>query len=290
MQKKSCAASFSIKYERVGADLIFECNTTLRDVEWQLNGRKIEDTASTYTNGTHLTLLNVKKDQGGNYSCHVIGTKHIVAQTELKLGYPPEKLQAQCWAMSYPEKLQCTWDLRPDVLLHTTFITTYRLGLISSESPNQCVQSDRELHSCLISDFQMFSDYPYLLNVTAINPLGSVTLLVPFIIENIIRPDPPENVTASSLVGEKRKLLLSWCAPHSWPYPEHFPLMYMIRYKRLDGKPYRVIGPYELTTFILVGLKPGSVVQAQVAAKDITDYGEYSKWSAAGTGQPWMQS
>ncbi|XP_053317730.1 interleukin-27 subunit beta isoform X2 [Spea bombifrons] len=279
--------SYSLQYGRVGADITINCNTTLSNVEWQINGEIIQKNENMYTNGTQLTLLHVNRDQEGIYSCHLPHTKHIVMQTYLQLGYPPEKLQVQCWAMSYPEKLKCTWDLKPDTLLHTTFISTYRLGLESHEPSCRCVQFRQDPYSCLISEFQLFTDVPYLLNVTATNPLGSITQVFPFIVEDIIRPDPPENVTLSSVVGEKTKLLLCWSPPHSWPYPDHFPLMYMIRYKRVNAKTYRMIGPYGFTCFILVGIRPRGTVQAQVAAKDFTDYGEYSNWSVAAIGQPW---
>ncbi|CAH2292275.1 interleukin-27 subunit beta [Pelobates cultripes] len=199
---------------------------------------------------------------------------------------PPGKLGVQCWTISYPEKIRCTWDFKPNAYLPTTFITTYRMGLMSSEPPKLCVQSDQEPQSCLITDFQMFADYPYILNVTAISPLGGTTQLFPFIVEDIIRPDPPENVTLSNIVGEKKKLLLHWYPPRSWLYPEQFPLMYKIRYKRAGAKHYKTIGPYDFTSFILKGLKPGSFVEAQVAAKDFTDYGNYSEWSLVATGKP----
>uniref|UniRef100_A0A8C5M6S7 Epstein-Barr virus induced 3 n=1 Tax=Leptobrachium leishanense TaxID=445787 RepID=A0A8C5M6S7_9ANUR len=199
---------------------------------------------------------------------------------------PPEKLQVHCWAISYPEKIQCTWDLLPKPHLHTVFITTYRVGLLDPEPSKQCIQSDQKPHSCLIADFQMFADDPYIFNVTAINPLGSITQLFPFIVENIIRPDPPENVTLSQMVGERKKLRLHWSPPQSWPLPEEFPLKYMIRYKRAGAKHYRKIDTHESTSFTLLGLKPRSVVQVQVAAKDFTDYGVYSDWSVTVEGSP----
>ncbi|KAE8631446.1 hypothetical protein XENTR_v10001192 [Xenopus tropicalis] len=195
----------------------------------------------------------------------------------------PENLTIQCWAMSYPEKIRCTWNLHPDTQLNTTFITTYRLGL--SDPDSQCVQSELHPKSCIISDFQMFADVPYVLNVTAKNALGSITKLFPFVVEDIIRPDPPENVILSPIIGDSRKLLLRWDPPHSWPLPEMFPLKYLIRYKRGRAKSYKMIGPYEQSYFYLPVTQPKSVIQAQVAAKDFTDFGNISEWSTVATGR-----
>ncbi|KAG8454444.1 hypothetical protein GDO86_000896, partial [Hymenochirus boettgeri] len=184
--------------------------------------------------------------------------------------------------MSYPEKLQCKWELIPSTQLNTTFIATYRLGLTAPHS--QCVKSELDPNSCIISSFQIFADEPYIFNVTARNPLGSITKLFPFIVENIIRPDPPENVTLSHISGERRKILLRWSPPHSWPFPEIFPLKYYILYKR-DGLKYKMIGPYEQNYFKLPVIRPNSIMQAQVAAKDFTDSGHMSEWSMVVTGR-----
>ncbi|KAM5135437.1 interleukin-27 subunit beta [Mantella aurantiaca] len=200
---------------------------------------------------------------------------------------PPQKPNVQCWASEYPERIKCTWDVRPHTHLHTTFITTYRLGLTSQDSPRECVQLDINPYGCQITDFKMFADVPYLLNVTAVNPLGSFTLLHHFFVENIIRPDPPVNVSLSPVHRDSKKLHLRWSPPLSWPYPDYFPLSYLIRYKRKGVTQYKMVGPYEQTSFLITGNRPGSTVYAQVAAMDFTGAGNHSEWSTVVTGQPW---
>ncbi|XP_075467459.1 interleukin-27 subunit beta isoform X2 [Ascaphus truei] len=282
-------APLTLQYKRVGTDVALHCDASSSGVYWKMNGERIHGSESVQLNGTQLMLFHVRQDQGGNYSCHLPHTVKTLTQIQLQLGHPPEKLHIQCWAMSYPEKLRCTWNILPGTHLTTSFTSTYRLGLVGPDPPGQCVQSALDPSSCIISDFQMFADSPYLLNVTATNPLGSLTQLLPFVVENIIRPDPPEDVTLSPIPGQSKKLLLRWSLPQSWPLPEYFPLKYLIQYKRAGTGSYRKIGPYEQTFFILSGVRPGSVLQAQVAAKDFTDSGEYSEWSAMVTGRPWVQ-
>ncbi|OCT97445.1 interleukin-27 subunit beta isoform X2 [Xenopus laevis] len=268
------------QYQQIETDVVLHCDT-LSDMEWRLNGKKIHHNKENLSK-THLTLLQVHKDQEGIYTCHDIHSNQTLTEIELHMGFPPMNLTSRCWATSYPEQIQCTWNLHHDTQLNTTFITTYRLGL--SEPDSQCEQSKLHPNSCIISDFQMFAEVPYLLNVTAKNPLGSITHLLPFIVEDIIRPDPPENVRISIITGESRKLLLRWDPPHSWPLPEMFPLKYLIRYKRVGAKYYKTIGPYEQSYFYLPVTQLRSVIQAQVAAKDFTDFGEISEWSMEATG------
>ncbi|XP_075701843.1 interleukin-27 subunit beta-like [Rhinoderma darwinii] len=274
---------------QLGKEIELNCDTYFSYVEWRFNGKTIGNSADVYLNGSrHLTLADAKKHQAGNYSCHHPHSNKTLSLIELQLGLPPEKLNIQCWSSSYPEKIKCTWDLQPDTNLHTTFLTTYRLGLMGPKSPEKCIQHEMNPNSCLISDFQMFEEFPYLLNVTAVNEMGSLTQLYYFFVENIIRPEPPVKVSISSICRESKKLYLQWQPPHSWPYPEIFPLKYKVRYRKAGYKSYTMVGPYEQTSLVLTGIRPGSIVHAQVAAKDITDLGHNSHWSEVVTGRPWQ--
>ncbi|XP_063819299.1 interleukin-27 subunit beta [Pseudophryne corroboree] len=293
----SCYSSYTVmcfpnthQTEQLGTDVFLHCDTHLPFAEWRFNGEWIQYDQNICSNERQLTLRGVKKHQSGNYTCHNPENDETLSLTELQLGLPPEKLHVQCSATSYPENINCTWDLLPDTNLPTTFITTYRLGLMSREPPQDCVQVNINPNSCLISDFQMFAEFPYVLNVTAFNQLGSITHLHPFIVENIIHPDPPVKVTLSPIQHESKKLLLQWRPPPSWPHPKFFPLTYLIRYKMSCVRSYRMVGPYEQTSFTLTGIRPGCIVQAQVAAKDFTGSGHYSDWSELAIGQPWRKS
>ncbi|XP_010077349.1 PREDICTED: interleukin-27 subunit beta [Pterocles gutturalis] len=150
----------------------------------------------------------------------------------------------------------------------------------------ECVRTGPR--SCSFGDVQMFSLAPYVVNVTAMNPLGTASRLLPFLLENIIKPDPPENLRVSPIPGEPKKLLLEWSPPGSWPFPEYFPLKYRIRYPRVPLTPlHPQIGPYEQTSYTLTGVRPRTLHHIQVAAKDFTDSGEFSDWSLPASGTPW---
>uniref|UniRef100_A0A8C3SDR0 Epstein-Barr virus induced 3 n=1 Tax=Chelydra serpentina TaxID=8475 RepID=A0A8C3SDR0_CHESE len=200
---------------------------------------------------------------------------------------PPEKPAIECWAVSYPQTVNCTWKLESEPRLETYFISTYRHGMGAKE--NECVQPGAGASSCSISDIQMFSITPYVLNVTAVNPLGATMNLFPFVVEQIIRPDPPEDLRVSPIPGASKKLLLEWQPPSSWPFPQYFPLKYLIRYAREGANSNRTIGPYEQTSFTLTGIRPRAIHHVQVAAKDFMDYGDYSAWSPLVSGTPWTQ-
>ncbi|XP_056405797.1 interleukin-27 subunit beta isoform X2 [Hyla sarda] len=231
----------------LGEQIVLHCKTSSPYVEWKFNGRKIENSDDVYSNSSHHLTLADAK-------------KH----------------QSGNYTCHHPHTKE------------TLSLTELQLGrLMGSEPPQKCIQHETNPNSCLISNFRMFEEFPYLLNVTAVNQLGSATQLHYFFVENIIRPDPPENVSISSICRDSKKLYVQWRPPHTWPYPEIFPLKYKVRYRKEGSKSYITVGPYEKTYLILTGIRPGSTVNVLVAAKDISDLGHNSDWSEVVTGRPW---
>ncbi|NWW83203.1 IL27B protein, partial [Climacteris rufus] len=202
---------------------------------------------------------------------------------------PPPAPAIECWAPSYPQAVNCSWALSPDPLLDTHFVVTFRSVRVPKgrvSLPRECTLTGPR--SCSFGDLQVFSLTPYELNVTAWNPLGTASGTLPFLLENIIKPDPPEALRVSPIPGEPQKLLLEWSPPSSWPFPEYFPLQYRIRYSLDNGSVPTTVGPYELTSHTLTDLEPGALLHVQVAAKDLADSGEFSAWSPPASGMPWL--
>ena len=124
--------------------------------------------------------------------------------------------------------MNCSWVLTPEPLLETDFVATYRsvgdpqvlaephsmpaphvglqTGLPLAQLPpppprhgvggatetGECVRMGPR--SCSFGDVQMFSLTPYVVNVTAMNPLGAASRLLPFLLENVSEScgaDPP---------------------------------------------------------------------------------------------------
>ncbi|XP_020649940.3 interleukin-27 subunit beta isoform X1 [Pogona vitticeps] len=253
-------------------------------VEWRMNGTS----AAGWTEareGDHLVLLNASLADDGEYTCHDAATGQILRKIHLKLGYPPDKPVVQCRSISYAA-INCSWCLETETHLATSFISTYRHGL--EGEAYECPQSVPMANVCSITNLQLFSTDPYMLNVTAINPLGTATTLSFIFLDQIIKPDPPEDVKVSPINKERKKLLLTWKPPGSWLLPEYFPLKYSIKYS-VDGSnnSKRVSRTIEETSFTLTGIRPGVIYHVQVAARDALDNGEDSDWSLPASGTAW---
>ncbi|CAI5799276.1 interleukin-27 subunit beta [Podarcis lilfordi] len=156
-----------------------------------------------------------------------------MAAPDLKghLDDPPDKPLVWCWSTTYPA-INCSWRLETKTHLPTFFPSVYRLGM--GGEVKECVQATTVANSCSIDNVQMFCINPYVLNVTVVNPLGTATTHYYFFQNEILKPDPPENLTVSQILGQRKKILLVWKPPSSWKFPEYSPLKYLIRYSR-DG-------------------------------------------------------
>ncbi|XP_070787998.1 interleukin-27 subunit beta isoform X2 [Pituophis catenifer annectens] len=249
---------------------------------------KNHTTSETVLNGVQkdgsLVLQNASLAQEGEYSCQDASTGQTLRRIHLRMGYPPEKPSIHCRSISYPV-VNCSWTLATDTLLPTSFFASYRHGLTGDV--HQCKQAVAGSHSCSLTVLQMFSTDPYMLNVTAVNPLGTASGFFLVFLDQIIQPDPPENVTVSPIQGKKKTLHVQWKAPSSWLYPEYFPLQYIIRYSRDGSRLNRTTRPIEQTSFTLTGIRSGVTYHIQVAAKDFLDNGEYSAWSLPASGASW---
>ncbi|XP_061871009.1 interleukin-27 subunit beta [Colius striatus] len=271
----------ALQHGALGTPVLLRCPAAAGEsAEWRRGGTVL----GTYP-APGLALPNASLAHEGHYSCHHPATGETWGTVCLQLGYPPPLPAVECWAISYPQAVNCSWVLAPDPLLDTDFVATYRHGSWEASEQGECVRTGP--WSCSFGDLQMFSLTPYVLNVTATNALGTASRLLPFLLENIIKPDPPEDLKVSPIPEETTELLLEWSPPGSWPFPEYFPLKYYIRYG-WEGS-VTTIGPYEQTSYTLTGLRPGTLHHVQVAAKDSTDSGEFSVWSPPASGMPWME-
>lgn len=199
--------------------------------------------------------------------------------------------KVHCWCASYPNRTLCSW---PDSLhaLPTHYIATYSERLRQSVNkpchiipPGQSSEltpglppSAQQLWHCHLPDLKLLTDY--ILNVTAVYPNGSSSHLSSFMVEDIVKPDPPMHVRVSP--QNAKMLLVEWDPPSTWENMDIFPLKYQIQYQWwIKGSMKSVnLGPFESTKIPLKGLASGRTYQFQVCAKEILGLGHCSDWSS----------
>ncbi|XP_055473757.1 interleukin-27 subunit beta isoform X2 [Psammomys obesus] len=191
------------------------------------------------------------------------------------------QLRVRCRASRYPVAVDCSWTplWAPNSTTATSFIATYRLGITTAQQSWPCLHPTPQATWCTISHVHLFSMVPYVLNVTALHLSSTRSSLLAFVVERIIKPDPPAGVRLRK-AGQRLQVL--WHPPASWPFPDIFTLKYRVRYRRHGSSHFRQVGPIEATTFTLRAAQPHTKYCVQVSAQDLTGYGKPSDWSLPG--------
>ncbi|XP_064814684.1 ciliary neurotrophic factor receptor subunit alpha-like, partial [Oncorhynchus masou masou] len=162
---------------------------------------------------------------------------------------------------------------------------------------------------------EVFSSYPYRVNVTAVNALGKASTTITFEEINIglvwskwvdnsfpdstvcslsLREDhvlsetrPPERVVATPIPSNVRRLEVTWNSPSTWPDVEIFPLKYFLRYRPLIRDQWQHVELSDSTAHTITDAYAGKEYIIQVASKDM-EIGTWSDWSVAVHATPWM--
>uniref|UniRef100_A0A4W5JR82 Ciliary neurotrophic factor receptor n=1 Tax=Hucho hucho TaxID=62062 RepID=A0A4W5JR82_9TELE len=135
---------------------------------------------------------------------------------------------------------------------------------------------------------EVFSSYPYRVNVTAVNALGKASTTITFEEFNIVKPDPPEKVVATPIPSNVCRLEVTWNSPSTWPDVDIFPLKYFLRYRPLIRDQWQHVELSDSTAHTITDAYAGKEYIIQVATKD-TEIGTWSDWSVAVHATPWME-
>ncbi|XP_030574498.1 interleukin-27 subunit beta [Archocentrus centrarchus] len=199
--------------------------------------------------------------------------------------------KVHCWCSTYPNVAHCTWP-EPSHSPPTHYIATYSerhnmtstkechllppssssSGLISTPS-----STSEQLWICQLPSLKLLTDY--IINITAVHSGRSISHLTSFMLEDIVKPDPPIDVRVSP--NNTRNLLVEWSPPPTWTDLAVFPLKYQILYQ-WENKGARksvTLGPFEDTKVELKGLNPGRAYLFQVCARELLGLGKCSDWS-----------
>nr|WKF45160.1 interleukin-27 subunit beta-like protein [Epinephelus akaara] len=207
-------------------------------------------------------------------------------------GTPLSTPRVHCLCSSYPNVTLCSWP-EPSTSPPTHYIATYserhrqldtkqcqliQPGSSSSDLTSTSSSSSERLWHCQLPNLRLLTDY--IINITAVYSGGSSSHLSSFMLEDIVKPDPPVNVRVSP--QDVRNLRVQWSPPPSWANLNIFPLKYQILYRWENrGNPKSVnLGPFESTKVELKGLTLGRTYVFQVCAKELLGLGECSDWSS----------
>lgn len=107
-----------------------------RKIIWKLNGKKIPEEHYSLMNstGASVVIRNVSFPTGDvSFNLHVAGKDILIAVTDVKAGFPPEKPKNISCIQFFRKNVACSWDPGKNTFLETEFSVTYTFGYDFSE-------------------------------------------------------------------------------------------------------------------------------------------------------------
>ncbi|XP_078718074.1 ciliary neurotrophic factor receptor subunit alpha-like isoform X1 [Lampetra fluviatilis] len=295
-----------VLHVRLGDSVNLSCRASAHRVTWRLHplGGAPPDPTASSVGPPVLVLQSVHATQAGKYECLEWGTSTLLDVVELRVGEPPAVPVLHCRSRSYPESFTCSWSV-PGGLADTVVATYWHAsnGLElpcppeapPTGAPSTGAPPAATVGACTVRDPVLFSTSRYRVSARAINAYGhSRTATTFFLLDSIVKPDPPIGVTVTPVSGQPRQLLVTWQMPPTWPNDSGFQLLYVVRSRHPQYRTWRVLDDgVDEPRFLVKDARPGVPLLVEVAARD-RYVGEWSVWSGwgewSGAGSPWVET
>ncbi|XP_078109046.1 interleukin-6 receptor subunit alpha isoform X1 [Sander vitreus] len=225
-----------------------------------------------------LSLSSVRLTDSGRYSCYHRGRERF--SLKVNVADPPENPSLSCYKRSPSSKIRCEWAPQKPVTIKPNCY------LLLSKSPagafrrTQCSYSSRRSRCwCALEHNwdELRTLHMAYLCVTSI--AGNATsALQHFIPMDILKPDPPSDVSVRQEEGQEMRMTVSWSLPISWmPHDHYYKLIYEIQYRPLKSSFWQ-IHRIEDRSYTISDAIPGVEYLIQLRTRDEYD-GQWSDWS-----------
>ncbi|XP_037532569.1 interleukin-6 receptor subunit alpha [Nematolebias whitei] len=232
-----------------------------------------------------LSLASVRPTDAGKYACYRQGEESFAVK--VFVADPPESPSLSCYKKSPSSKIRCEWKPQKPVLKHPDCYLILKKGETTEQVP--CSYSSQ--HSQCWCALEHNEDEQRTLHVASLcvtSILGNATSPPSFFKPlNILKPDPPSNISAHQEEGHERRLKVSWNLPRSWKRQDDFyDLIYELRYRPLTSAHEQVDKIKSQRSYIITNTLPGEEYLIQLRLKEEYD-GQWSEWSSPLYARSW---
>ncbi|XP_068179198.1 interleukin-6 receptor subunit alpha isoform X2 [Antennarius striatus] len=255
--------------------------------KWMRRVGESEQRQTPWRTGETLSLSAVGLTDSGTYKCHYRGRERF--SIKLIIADSLEKPSLHCFKKSPSSKIRCDWTPQEPVAVRPD------CSLFVSKSPTEaflpfpCSYSSSASRCWCALDYnedEMRTVHLVYLCVTSIagNATSSLMRFTPL---NILKPDPPLNVSVQQVEGQERRIKVTWSRPASWKSQDnHYQLKYEVKYRPLESSFSNQQTVEDRRYYSIPDAVPGVKYLIQLRAKDEYD-GLWSDWTVPVFGTSW---
>ncbi|XP_048392150.2 interleukin-12 subunit beta-like [Stegostoma tigrinum] len=244
------------------------------EVTWKLDGES-------FPPGRELTLENVDQPDAGNYTCWQNGTmvNHTYLVISEKDQSPIFSNTIRCRDRTFNGNIICSWQTRSAAVFKLTYYR--RIPDSSCRYLDYSNSGTNHIYNFTVDNYSPYAEEysPYIFVVEAINSASYQKQQVVLHVENIVIPDPPQNITVTQVGNNTWNV--SWLYPCTWIEPySYFPLHFEMEYKlkKAYGKSVTRVQIDGLSK--LIEPSPAAKVRrVRIKAKDRFLSSPWSEWS-----------
>ncbi|KAJ8354716.1 hypothetical protein SKAU_G00222830 [Synaphobranchus kaupii] len=257
----------------------------LRDrVQWRVNGRLRERGGK---DGDTLQLGPLRLGDKGNYSCHRGGRK--VFSVEIIVAAPLEQPTLSCYRKMPTSKIRCDWTANQTVIPTPQCYLILEKGLYSQLSKVSCSFSASRARCWCVMEPKEGEDDAFDATLCLTSITGNVTSpTIQIHPQNIIKPDPPTNVTVRAEEGMEHRLKVTWKYPLTWRQSYYYLDFQLQYFPILNGEAMEV---QNVSTkkghHVINDIVPRTTYLLRVRAREEFGLGQWSDWSRHVYGRSW---
>ncbi|XP_053287699.1 interleukin-6 receptor subunit alpha [Pleuronectes platessa] len=210
--------------------------------QWKLNGKTVGTGRQEWREitfekrGATLSLFSVRETASGRYSCHHRGRERFSFRVVVE--DPPESPRLSCYKKSPSSKIRCEWTPQRPVSRHMNCSLMLNKRPTGAFRHYQCSYSSRLSRYWCALDFnedELRTYHMAYLCVTSV--AGNATsALLPFTPLDILKPDPPSDITVTQVEGHETWIKVNWNFSTSWKTQDrYYTLIYEVKYRPLES-------------------------------------------------------
>ncbi|KAM5129472.1 interleukin-6 receptor subunit alpha [Mantella aurantiaca] len=238
---------------------------------------------TTLQNGSRLSLASVSYEDEDNYTCYR-DDGAAACTLQLLVGDDLEKPEIACYIRHPTHNITCDWqttrELRPGAR-----VTLIAWMVNGKHRENGCAYVPASRKFSCSAPYMEGDSGRHVLSLCVIGRTGRQTSnLVDSSVEKLVQPEPPINVTVTSLEDHPRRLRVSWSPPEPW-LNDFYKLEYQVQY-RVEGSTHASNGTTEEKHFTINDALARRRHVIRVRAKE-EFFLTWSAWSEEAAGTPW---